>query len=206
MVTRSSDAPVGVQSPRAVPSSSPPYLLEHALADVQMPFIENWGTLAASWGMDRDVGRIHALVYLSPDPVPLETIVERLSIGHERCASFMRTLTRWGVVEEVSHGSGTGYVAETDPWKWFVTSIRERRRAEFVPVLMSVRNVRDLARDLSRQTSGQTRLALEQTCARIDRFTRFVEDVGKLIDAMTVMGAAPMAKLMKTVARFVPQR
>ena len=47
------------------------------LTEVQEKFILHWGTMGAQWGINRTVAQIHALLFISPKPLPAEDIAAR---------------------------------------------------------------------------------------------------------------------------------
>ena len=101
-----------------------------ALTEVEDRFISLWGDISALWGVNRSVGRIHALLFLSRQPLDMETITERLQISHGNCSTSIRDLLAWNSIRRV-HVSGERrvlYESEQDPWTWFHACIRERRR------------------------------------------------------------------------------
>ncbi|MEM7166817.1 MAG: hypothetical protein AAF581_15240 [Planctomycetota bacterium] len=176
--------------------------------EVEDRFIECWGQIAGLWGVNRSIGRIHALLYLSPEPISSEAITERLRISHGNCSTSLRELLTWSVVRRV-HRPGERkalYESEQDPWTWFHATIRERRRREVVPVLESLSDVRDFASQNLKGARGKTRKELEESYQRIDRFTNFVEEFVVLIDAFLAAGHGPMGKALRTVAKLVPKK
>ncbi len=184
----------------------PPLMFEddedQHLYRLQDRFIENWGNMAHAFAMDRTMGRIHALVYVSVEPVSAPTVALRLAMTDETVQPHLDTLADWGLVRAVNHlGDGVPhFIAELDPWAWFLKTIRERRRRELMPVQDAVRTVAVQAQHL-RAGDAHARATLE----RIERFTSFIEDFSKLVDTFVSLGAGPMVKVMRTFAKFVPR-
>ena len=176
--------------------------------DVEDRFIESWGQIAALWGVNRSIGRIHALLYLSPEPMHSETITKRLQISHGNCSTSLRELLSWGVLRRV-HRPGERkayYESEQDPWTWFHATIRERRRREVAPVMVELDSVAAFAGKSLRAARGAKKAELKQTYARIERFHKFVGEFDQLIGAFLTVGAGPMGKALRTVAKLVPKR
>src|SRR5712692_10662236 len=46
----------------------------NALAPVNQKFILHWGEMGTRWGINRTVAQVHALLFLSPRPVPADEI------------------------------------------------------------------------------------------------------------------------------------
>ena len=177
------------------------------LRSLEDPFIENWGTIADAFGMRRGTGRVHALVYLSLEPLCSARIAERLDIHIDQAEAHLRQLCAWGVVHGTDSVVGGArrrvYDAERDPWTWFLQTLRERRHREFIPLLMSVRNVSDYSSELLQSIDPAERERLAQLHLRIARFGAFFEELAQLIDAMTRLGKGPLFKALKMASRFV---
>jgi DNA-binding transcriptional regulator GbsR (MarR family) len=111
------------------------------LADLQERFILNWGEMATVWGINRTMGQIQALLYVSPEPLPVDEIMERLKISRGNASMNLRALEDWGVVQRIHYtGDRREYFrCLTDPWELFHTIIRERKRREFDPIMRSLR-------------------------------------------------------------------
>jgi len=39
------------------------------LSDASKQFVLHWGEMGARWGVNRTVAQVHALLYLSPEPL-----------------------------------------------------------------------------------------------------------------------------------------
>src|SRR5438552_5900391 len=71
------------------------------LSSVEAGFIENWGALARSFGMDPVLGRVHALAFLSTDALNASQVAATLGLAAEDAARCLESLARWGAVREV---------------------------------------------------------------------------------------------------------
>ncbi|MAG57403.1 MAG: hypothetical protein CMJ83_14015 [Planctomycetes bacterium] len=175
--------------------------------DVEDRFIENWAAIAALWGVNRSIGRIHAALYLAKAPMHAEAIRDRLLISHGNVSTSIRDLLAWGVIRKV-HLTGerkAHYEAEQDPWTWFHECIRERRRREVVPVLEALNQVAAEAKRAAKGTRGAAKSELNEAHARIDRFARFSHEFVDLIDVFLAVGAGKMGKVFRSVARWMPK-
>jgi DNA-binding transcriptional regulator GbsR (MarR family) len=171
---------------------------------IQDQFIENWARMASAFAMERMTGRVHALLYISEDPIDLSRIAYRLSSTEEACRDHLELLDTWGLVRVVGHGpNGSAlYEAEQDPWAWFLRTIQQRHRRDFTPLQASLKNVLQAAKALRDATRDP---AARATYDRIERFNRFIDEFSRLIDAFVGMGAGTMAVLLKTVAKLMPR-
>lgn len=175
---------------------------ERELRKIEDRFIDAWARMAGAFAMDSTMGRIHAVVYLSADAQHVESVSERLGLPAELVEMHLDTLTNWGLL----HEAPGGFVAEQDPWTWFVRTVRARQGRELLPIRNAVEGVRDAARVLLRSSDSANMVRLRETVARIERFTAFVGDFAKLVDAFVTLGAAPLLKFASMATRFVPRR
>ena len=175
---------------------------ESGLRNVEDGFIEAWARMAGAFAMDRTMGRIHALVYVSSEELGMAEISERLGVPAEVVEMHLGTLLDWGLI----YRTGSVFAAEQDPWAWFLRTIRARQRNELLPIRNAIESVRDAARQLAANSTGPAASKLRVTLTRIERFTSFVGDFAKLVDALVTLGAAPMLKFVSMATRFVPRR
>jgi DNA-binding transcriptional regulator GbsR (MarR family) len=104
-------------------------------------FVLHWGEMASAWGINRTMGQIHGLLYISPEPLSMDEIMARLKISRGNASMSLRSLEEWGVVQRV-HFTGDRreyFRSLTDVWELFQTLIRERKRREFDPTMRSLR-------------------------------------------------------------------
>ena len=64
-------------------------------------FILHWGEMGTQWGVNRSVAQIHALLYLSADPITAEAISESLGLARSNVSTAMRELQGYGIVRRV---------------------------------------------------------------------------------------------------------
>ena len=55
-------------------------------------FIQSWGALGSSWGVNRTMAQIHALLLISPEPMSAEEIMEELKISRGNANMNIRAL------------------------------------------------------------------------------------------------------------------
>jgi DNA-binding transcriptional regulator GbsR (MarR family) len=114
---------------------------ESTLADLEERFVLHWGEMASAWGINRTMGQIHGLLYISPEPLSMDEIMQRLKISRGNASMSLRSLEEWGVVQRVHYtGDRREYFRSlTDVWELFQTLVRERKRREFDPTMRSLR-------------------------------------------------------------------
>ena len=88
------------------------------------------GELMRFWNFKPSLGRIWAILYLSPEPLDAEEIEARSGLSTGNVSMSLQELMQWGVVKRVAPGKESGrrrlFVAETDMWAMVARVFRER--------------------------------------------------------------------------------
>ena len=59
-------------------------------------FLQAWGTLGTSWGINRTMAQIHALMMISPRALSADEVMEELQISRGNANMNIRALMDWG--------------------------------------------------------------------------------------------------------------
>src|SRR5512144_1429582 len=114
-----------------------------ALSPVATKFILHWGEMGARWGINRTVGQIHALLYLSPKPLNAEEIAETLGVARSNVSTSIKELQGWGIVR-IAHVMGDRrdhFESMKDVWEMFRVILDERKKRETDPTLHLLRDL-----------------------------------------------------------------
>jgi DNA-binding transcriptional regulator GbsR (MarR family) len=105
--------------------------------------IQAWGNLGYSWGLNKTMAQIHALLMISPKALSTEDIMQELSISRGNANMNIRALLDWGIISRVSvPGERKEYFrSEKDIWSLARQVARERRKRELEPILKVLREV-----------------------------------------------------------------
>lgn len=116
--------------------------------------IQAWGNLGYSWGLNKTMAQIHALLMISPQPLSAEEIMQELNISRGNANMNIRALLDWGIVSRLSvPGERKEYFqSEKDIWTLARQVARERRKRELEPILKVLREVNDVTGDSSENT------------------------------------------------------
>lgn len=100
-------------------------------------FIQSWGTLGSSWGVNRTMAMIHALLLVSSEPLNAEEVMEELSISRGNANMNLRALIDWGLVyKALKPGERKEFfTAEKDMYKVVKAVIVQRKKRELEPLL-----------------------------------------------------------------------
>ncbi len=166
-------------------------------------FILHWGEMGTQWGVNRSVAQIHALLYLSNEPLTAETISDTLGHARSNVSTAMRELQGYGIVRRV-HVEGDRrdhFVAETDLWEMLMRIVAERKRREVDPTVVMLA---ELARRLSKDETAPPLLR-----ERVARMHEFISTLGNWYDQVHGLPKSTLVTLMKLgskVASFIPSK
>ena len=62
------------------------------LEEAKIQFIQSWGTLGTSWGINKTMAQIHALLLVSTEALSAEDIMAQLQISRGNTNTNVRTL------------------------------------------------------------------------------------------------------------------
>lgn len=118
------------------------------LSEAKEKYIQTWGTFATSWGINRTMAQVHALLLANGKPLSTDEVMELLEISRGNANMNLRTLMDWGIVKkEFIKGDRKEYfIAEKDVWFLFKQITKERRKREIEPVvsfLEELKNIED---------------------------------------------------------------
>lgn len=128
-------------------------------------FVEHWGVMARSWGINATMGELFALLYITGTDWTADALRERLRISRGNVSMNLRELMAWGVVHK-SHHPGERrefYRAEADVWTLFRRILTERKRRELDPTLVVLdRTARQAKEDPALGSTLQRVVALQE--------------------------------------------
>ena len=111
-----------------------------ALTQAAREFILHWGEMGSRWGVNRTVAQVHALLYLSAEPLTAEDIAEALSVARSNVSSSLRELQNWQLVQ-ATHQMGDRrdfFSTSHDVWQLFLTVVRQRVEREIEPTIAAL--------------------------------------------------------------------
>ncbi|HWD37842.1 MAG TPA: MarR family transcriptional regulator [Fimbriimonas sp.] len=113
------------------------------LERAQEQFILEWGRMSSSWGINRTMAQIHALLFVSGVPLEVNEIMDRLQISRGNASMNLRELIDWGIIRRFRQPGDRKdvYVSDTDPYQMFLRVVRERKRRELDPTADAIREV-----------------------------------------------------------------
>lgn len=107
------------------------------LTPIEKKFILHWGEMGTKWGINRTVAQIHALLFISPEPLNAEEITETLRVARSNVSNSLKELQGWRIVK-VAHVLGDRrdhFESMKDPWEMFRIVLEERKKREVDPTM-----------------------------------------------------------------------
>jgi DNA-binding transcriptional regulator GbsR (MarR family) len=163
--------------------------------EVVRQFVEHWGMMARSWGINSTMGELFALLYVSGTDWTADALREWLRVSRGNVSMNLRELMAWGVVIKV-HRQGERrefFRAEADVWTLFRRILGERKRRELDPTLFLLQHtVTEASPEPGREILRERISALQRFFALIDTLaTRLMTlDAQDLDDLHQLLGPA----------------
>lgn len=167
-------------------------------------FIRRWGEMRKAWGISRSMAELHALLYLSSEPLCTDDIIEQLSISRGSASTNLRELGNWGLVHRV-HRRGHRkkyFEAEKDVWQMFETIMRERRRREVLPIMETIERCLTMIDEGRGALRGQARKKAELYEKRYIDLLEFCEIMNTMFDLMSRAGRTGVKTLAKALGEL----
>jgi DNA-binding transcriptional regulator GbsR (MarR family) len=110
-------------------------------------FIQGMSRISNFWGFPKAMGAIYGAIYLSPNPVSLDELVEQAGVSKGAVSTNVRQLERFNMVHRhlVVGDRKDYYTAETDFWKMIKSILQQREQHEFDKALGTVAESLELA-------------------------------------------------------------
>jgi DNA-binding transcriptional regulator GbsR (MarR family) len=154
-------------------------------------YVLHWGEMGTRWGTNRTVAQVQALLYLSPEPLRADQIVEALSVARSNVSTSIRELQSYGLVR-MTHvlGDRRDYFESLhDVWELFRVIIEQRKQRELNPTLSMLRSA---AEEVDQEDNTHP-----VTKERIRNMLAFVETTSDWYDQIRDIPTSTLTKLMK---------
>ena len=168
---------ISPDSPALSPSS--PF----RLSPLAQAFVLHFGEMGSRWGINRTVGQIYALLFLSDRPLNADEITEALGVSRSNVSMGIKELEAWRLVRK-RHlpGDRRDYLeAPDDIWQIVRTLAEERRKREVDPTLSMLRDV--LMETPSSPAERHAQDRMREMHDLIELLTGWADDVQKLDNA-----------------------
>jgi DNA-binding transcriptional regulator GbsR (MarR family) len=113
------------------------------LTPLQQEFVLHFGEMGSRWGINRTVGQIYALLFLSREPLNAETITDALGVSRSNTSMGLKELQSWSLVR-LKHFPGDRrdyFTTPEDLWEIVRILVAERKKREIDPTLTKLREL-----------------------------------------------------------------
>lgn len=137
-------------------------------------FISTWGSLGTLWGINKAMAQIQALLFISPNALTTEEIMEELQISRGNTSMNVRQLIDWGIVKkELKVGERKEYYStEKDVHELTRIIAEERNRREIQPVIKTLHEISSVKDDGTEKTK------------ELIKQTKALHDLAKIADSL----------------------
>jgi len=107
------------------------------LPEAVQRFILHWGDMGTTWGVNRTVAQIHALLFIMEEPLNAEQITDCLGVARSNVSNSLKELLGFKTIRRVPvAGDRRDYfTAETDVWEVAKRIAAVRKAREIDPAL-----------------------------------------------------------------------
>ncbi len=153
-------------------------------------FVLHFGEMGSRWGINRTVGQIYALLYVSATPLNADEVGEALGFSRSNVSMGLKELQSWNLVRLIHQPNDRReyFQAPEDVWAIFRTLAAERRKREIDPTLSMLRDA------LMEQPNGPEDIHAQ---ARMKQMHLFIEMMTDWLDDVQKMDSATLASLMQ---------
>ena len=164
------------------------------LAPLTQRFVLHFGEMGSRWGINRTVGQIYALLFVSAKPLNADDIAEGLGFSRSNVSMGLKELSSWNLVRlhHLPNDRREYFETPEDVWAIFRTLAAERRKREIDPTLSMLRDALMERPMLAEDIHAQSRM--KEMHDLIELGTSWLDEVQS-------MDSASLASLLKMGAQ-----
>jgi DNA-binding transcriptional regulator GbsR (MarR family) len=150
------------------------------LPSLNRQFVSHFGEMGSRWGINRTVGQIYALLFLSPRALNAEEISETLEFSRSNVSMGLKELQSWRLVNLRHHAGDRReyFEAPQDVWEIFRRLAEERRRREIEPTQSMLRSA--LLEDAQSDDERYAQQRMQDMYELIEKLMTWFDDVQRL--------------------------
>lgn len=143
-------------------------------------FVLHFGEMGSRWGINRTVGQIYAVLFISQKPLCADEIVERLGISRSNVSMGLKELQSWNLLRQrpVAGDRREFFSTPDDIYVIVRTLIEERKKREIDPTLSMLRELIMQSPDSEAERHAQARM--REMHELIELMTSWYADVQRL--------------------------
>jgi DNA-binding transcriptional regulator GbsR (MarR family) len=169
------------------------------LPPIIQAFVLHFGEMGSRWGINRTVGQVYALIYLSERALCADDVVDALGISRSNVSMSLKELQSWNLVrmKHMPNDRRDFFSTPEDVWVIVRTLVEERKKREIDPTLSMLRELL-----MQRPASDEERHAqkrIDEMHDVIELMTRWYADVEKLETERLVQLLSLGSKIVKVL-------
>lgn len=179
---------------------------KHSLWPSEAAVSDVIGRLIEFWGFKRNMGRIWAVLYLSPEPLSAEDLRQALKLSSGAVSMTLSELARWGVVRKVwVQGERKDfYAAEVQLWRMISRVYSEREKTEIVTAIEAFEEALEEVSALRTADDPKTRARAELQYERIKQLLELARLGKRLIETLLTTAKLDAEPLVRFLLRQAP--
>lgn len=168
----------------------------------EQTFVTHFGEMGARWGVNRTVGQIYAVLFLSESPLCADNIVEALGFSRSNISMGLKELQSWQLVrlQHLPNDRREFFSTPDDLWEIVRTLIEQRKAREIDPTLSVLRQLQLEAGD--QQDHDYVANRIEQSAKMIELLTGWYDEMrhvdSKRLEQLLKLGATAQKVLDMT--------
>ncbi|MDX2218691.1 MAG: GbsR/MarR family transcriptional regulator [Burkholderiales bacterium] len=150
------------------------------LSPIVQAFVLHFGEMGSRWGINRTVGQIYALLFVSNRALNADDLVDALGLSRGSVSMGLKELQSWNLVR-MRHIPGDRreyFDTPEDVWAIMRTLVEERKKREIDPTLTTLRDLLMASPQTEADAHAQTRMAAMHE--QIELLTGWYADIQKL--------------------------
>ncbi|MEM6665212.1 MAG: GbsR/MarR family transcriptional regulator [Pseudomonadota bacterium] len=169
------------------------------LTSLKQDFVLHFGEMGSRWGINRTVGQIYALLFLSDRPLNAEEIVEQLGFSRSNVSMGLKELQAWNLVrlKHLPDDRRDYFTTPEDLWVIVRTLVQERKKREIDPTLTKLRELEMQFPDGDADSHAHEKI--RELRELIELLTGWYDDMNRLETERLVQLLALGSKLQKFV-------
>ena len=183
-----------------VPATVP---VQQQLRTSQDLFIRRWGEMGQTWGINRTMAEIHALLYITGQPLCTDDVMERLNISRGNASMSLRSLCDWGIIRRLhKRGERREYFESlSDVWEMFSIIAAERKRREMDPVLETIKQCQRMLEADAIGKAAASMDAVKMTRQRLAGMEEFMAVTNKIFQQFVGNAKSGLSRVVKVLLK-----
>ena len=176
------------------------------LEEVQDVFIRRWGEMGQTWGINRTMAEIHALLFITGQPQCTDDVMGRLNISRGNASMSLRALVDWGIIRRFHRrGERREYFESLgDVWEMFSIIAAERKRREMDPVLETIKQCQEMLGEEQMGKSAARDEAVKTTRQRLAGMEEFMVVTNKIFEQFITGAKSGLNRVVRVLLKALP--